>query len=495
MAESSFSRLANRVGDVFLAPLIAVPNIGLAALNATVGGTARVAGSAVRVATGTRLGSIGEAAEDLSRRVADRAFDAARESTEMATDAVARITGGGGEESANTLLARTLLERATAAGLLPLTAAADAVRAARRIEAVRDAGERTWELFSKLLDPLSKKGVLPGEIGAKTAAEVRFGFYYMTTQGPLEAVAQDVSGIAGGGLALAMGDFEWLATALPRYRRSLEYVDDKAKHGEVQPESDFPLGASLAASATATIESYPDELTEALESDEARKVLRSLFKQSREIATLLLNYPNVEFQVLYGVLVFTLEAYLETADAERYSLCELAIVESALPDAEKDDCLAELRDTAPNTTVHFEYYVPLLVPKGGTREDQAHRRTAGGEVIDHGAYAESVFEPRAVHRAQAIGSELLTYRPLLWLYRDEALARRKSRAETIRKYGPEAARRIEQEPLYPLTDEEVAELTAGGPRPAGEVDRILIGQLRERGFERLAGRLESGSPG
>jgi hypothetical protein len=360
---------------------------------------------------------------------------------------------------------------------------------------VRDAGERSWELFSKLLDPLSKKGILPGDIGAKTAAEVRFGFYYMTTQGPLEAVAQDVSGIAGGGLALAMGDFDWLARALPRYRRSLEYVDDKAKHGEVQPDSDFPLGASLASSATATVESFPDELTEALESEDATQVARSLFQQSSEIATLLLNYPNVEFQVLYGVLVFTIEAYLEVADAERYALCELAIMESALSDAAKDDCLAELRDTAPNSTVHFEYYVPLLVPKGGTREDQAHRRTAGGEIIDHGAYAESVFERRAVHRAQAIGSELLTYRPLLWLYRDEKLARRKTRSETRRKYGPEAARRIEAKPLYPLTDADVAELTEGGPRAAAEVHRILMVQLRERGLDRLADRLESGSPG
>ena len=128
MAESStFSRLTTTVSDALLAPLIALPNIGLAAINATVGGTARLAESAAKVATGTSLGTLAEAAEDFSRRVADRALEAAKESTEMATEAVARITGRGGDESANTLLARTLLERTTAIGALPLTAAVDAV--------------------------------------------------------------------------------------------------------------------------------------------------------------------------------------------------------------------------------------------------------------------------------------------------------------------------------------------------------------------------------
>ena len=493
MAESPmFSRLTNTVNDALLAPLIALPNIGLAAINATVGGTARLAESAARVASGTSLGTLAEAAEDLSKRVADRALDAAKESTEMATDAVAKIIGGGGDESANTLLARTLLERTTATGALPLAAAVDAVRAARKIEALRGAGEGIWELFSRLIDPLSKKGVLPGEIGAKTAAEARFGFFYMTTQGPLEAVAQDIRGITGGGMALALGDFDWLAEALPRYRRSMEYVHDKAEHDEVQPESDFPIGESLAESATSTVEDFPDELTEALETDDAMEVLTSLFKQPGEIATLLFNYPNVEFRVVFDVLKFTLEAYFEAADAERYSLCELAIMESSLSNEEKDECFEELRETAPNTTIEFEYYVPLLVPKDGKPEDRVFRRTAGGEIIDHGAVAESVFEPRAIDRAQAICSELLSYRPFLWLYRDEKLARQKNRSETVRKFGAEAAQRIEDEPLYPLTDEEVAELTEGGPRPKAELNRILVEQFRERDLDQVADRVEKG---
>ena len=492
---STLSRLTAAANDAFLAPLIALPNLGLAAVNAAVGGTARLAEAAAKAGSDAGLGVVAEAAEDFSRRLADRAVDAARTSTEMASDAVGRLVGKGGELSANTLLARTLLERTTATGALPLAAAVDAFRASRRIEAVRDAGDGVWQQFSQLLDPLSKKGVLPGKIGAKTAAELRFGFYFMTTQGPLGAVAQDVSGITGGGLALALGDLDWLAQALPRYRRSMEYVHDKAVHGEVQPESDFPLSAGLAESATATVESFPDDLAEALASGEAREALRALVEKPSEIATLLGNYPGVEFRVVSNALAFTLEAYFEAADAERYSLCELAILQSALSDEEKDGCLAQLRETAPNTTVQFEYYVPLLVPKGGGPEDQAFRRTAGGEIIDTGAVAESVFEPRAIERAQAIASELLSYRPFLWLYRDEARAREKNRTETIRKFGPEVARRIEEAPLYPLTAAEVAELTAGGPRPAAEVNRILLEQLHRRGLGEIADRLEERAAG
>ena len=71
------------------------------------------------------------------------------------------------------------------------------------------------------------------------------------------------------GYGLGRSDFDWLAEALPRYRRSMEYVHDKAEHDEVQPESDFPIGESLAESATSTVGDFPDELTEALETDDA----------------------------------------------------------------------------------------------------------------------------------------------------------------------------------------------------------------------------------
>ena len=394
-ASSTFSRLTTTVNDAFLAPLIALPNLGLAAINATVGGSARLAESAARAASDAGLGAFAEAVEDVSRRVADRAL---------------------------------------------------------------------------------------------------FGFYYMTTQGPLEAVAQDVRGITGGGLALALGDFDWLAKALPRYRRSMDYVYDKAQHDEVQPASDFPLSAALAESATSTVESFPEDLIEALGSGDALEVLRAMFEQPREIATLLVNYPNVEFRVVYDVLVFTLEAYLEAADAYRYSLCELAIMESALSD-ETRTLLSSSCATAPNPIVQLRVLRAAAGALGGAAEDRAFRRTAGGEIIDLGAIAESVFEPRAIERAQAICSELLSYRPFLWLYGDEKLALRKNRSETTRKFGPEAAQRIEKEPLYPLTDEEVAALTKGGPRPAAEVHRILVEQFRKRGLGELAERVADGLTG
>ena len=314
---------------------------------------------------------------------------------------------------------------------------------------MRDAGEGTWELFSRLLDSLSKKGVLPGEIGAKTAAEVRFGFYYMTTQGPLEAVAQDVRGIAGGGLALALGDFDWLAEALPRYRRSMEYVYDKAEHDEVQPESDFPIGAAIAESATSTVESFPNELTEALETDDAMEVLTLAVQAAERDRDAAVQLPErrVPRRLRRARLRSRPTSRRPMPSATRCASWRSWRARSRT--RRRTSVFEQLRDTAPNTTVEFEYYVPLLVPKDGKPEDQVFRRTAGGEIIDHGAVAESVFEPRAINRAQAICSELLSYRPFLWLYRDEKLARQKNRAETIRKFGAAVTERIEEDPLYP----------------------------------------------
>ena len=60
-----------------------------------------------------------------------------------------------------------------------------------------------------------------------------------------------------------------------------------------------------------------------------------------------------------------------------------------------------------------------------------------------------------------------------------------------RKFGPEVARRIDAEPLYPLDSNEIAELTKGGPRARDEVTRILVELLRARGLAYIANRVES----
>ena len=151
-------------------------------------------------------------------------------------------------------------------------------------------------------------------------------------------------------------------------------------HGDAQPDSDFPISAVLADLSRTTIRHYPAPFVQALESGDTLQVIRAVLENWGEIATLLLLFPYVEFRVVYDVLVFVLKAYFEVGDAQGYALCELAIMESALSNEEKDESLSLLRKTAPNSTVEFEYYVSLLVPIDGSLEDQAFHRNAANEI-------------------------------------------------------------------------------------------------------------------
>ena len=80
------------------------------------------------------------------------------------------------------------------------------------------------------------------------------------------------------------------------------------------------------------------------------------------------------------------------------------------------------------------------------------------------------------------------------------MAREKNHRETLRKFGPEATARVERQTLYPpLTAEQVAELTRGGPRPQQEINVIFLDLLRRRGLiyisDRVAAHLPGGLPG
>jgi hypothetical protein len=129
------------------------------------------------------------------------------------------------------------------------------------------------------------------------------------------------------------------------------------------------------------------------------------------------------------------------------------------------------------------------VPFGGTVEQKAHRRSACGDIIDNHSVIPSVFNQRAMHIAQSLCCEVISLRSFLWLYRDERVAQEKHFRETARKFGPEAARRIAEQPLYPLQPAEIAELTQSGPRSSEEVAKILDGLLRERGLNGVADRI------
>jgi hypothetical protein len=484
-----FGNLASRGNDALLAPFIVFPELGLSAINATVSATARMAAAAARAAGSTGLVPFAALAEEFSSRVADRTLTTAQDATALAVAGARRAIGQDSGPTSNALLASTLLEKGTATAALPLLIVGDGVAAALTVEPSRQAAIGLGMLVSRGLDTVSSQGVIPGNVKADTAARSRFGFYDMTTNGPVEAVARDVRGILGGLLALALGDPEWLAQGLKGFQISAEYVHEKVEHGEVGPHSDIPISVSLGRYGTTIVEKFPKEFVRALESGDLLGVIRACLVEPEKVTTLLALYPTFTFKVLYDVTVFMGKGLLDGPDAQKYALCELAIIESRLTNDEKDAALVDLRKTAPRTIIEYEYYVPLLVPFGGTPQDKVSRRNAAGEVIENHTVVPSVFKQIGMDIAQSLCSEVISLRSFIWLYGEEQVAREKNHRETTRKYGPEVARRIAEHPRYPLGPEQVAALTQAGPRTPAAVASILDGLLRERGLRDLADRI------
>jgi hypothetical protein len=348
-------------------------------------------------------------------------------------------------------------------------------------------------LVSRGFDVVSRPGVIPGRVGADCAARARWGFYIMPTNGPIEAMNRDLRGIVGGLLALAIGKPDRLARGLRGYRISAEYVHEKVLHGEVGPGTDIPIVVALGRYGSRIVETYPEAFVQALESGDRRAVSRAYFQEPGRITKWFALYPVFSFLVLYSVATFMWKALRDGRDAQKYALCQLAIMDSPLTCAEKDAALDDLRKTAPKTIVQYEYYVPLLVPFGGTVQDKVHRRNAAGEIIDNHSVIPSVFNQRAMHIAQSLCCEVISLRSFLWLYGDERVAQTKHYAETARKFGPDVAQRIAEQPIYPLQAEDIAELTRSGPRSSEEVAKTLDGLLRERGLNGVADRISLGS--
>lgn len=487
-SDGTFATLASRANDAFLAPFIVLPELGLSAFNAALGATARMAAATARAAGSVGAGPFADLAEEFSTRVGDRAMTAAQDAAAVAAAGARKVVGPEPGPTANALLASTVLEKGTATAVLPLLIAGDAVATVLSFEPVRHAAIALGMAVSERLDTVSAPGI-DGTLKADTAARLRFGFYDMTTNGPVEAVARDVRGVVGGLFALTLGDLDWLAQGLKGFQGSAEYVYEKVEHGEVGPHSDIPISVSLGRYGTTIVEKYPKEFVRALESRDILGVVRACVDEPAKITTLFALYPPFTFKVLYDVTVFMGKALLDGPDSQKYALCELAIMESGLTNGEKDAALLELRRTAPRTIVEYEYYVPLLVPFDGTAEDKVYRRNAAGEVVENRTVMPSVFKQVGMDIAQSLCAEVIGLRSFLWLYRDEPLARAKNDRETSRKYGPRVAARIAAHPRYPLAPPEIAALTEGGPRPAPEVAAILDGLLRERGLQHVADRV------
>jgi len=451
-----------------------------------------VAEATTRAAGRTGLVPFAALVEEFSGRVADRTLATAKETADLAVAGTQKAIGLGPARSANALLSSTLLEKGTATAALPLLMAVDGVAAALTVEPSRQAIIALGMLVSRGLDAVSSLGVIPGNVGADTAARSRFGFYDMTTNGPVEAVARDFRGVVGGLLALALGDLDWLAQGLGRFQVSAEYVYEKVEHGEVGPRTDIPISETLGAYGTTITRNYPEEFVQVLGSGDPLEVVRACLKEPGKVTTLFTLYPIFTFLVLYDVAVFMGKGLLDGPDAQKYALCELAIMESQLANDAKDAALAALRKTAPNTIIEYEYYVPLLVPFDGTVADKVYRRNAAGEIIDTHTVVPSVFKHIAMDIAQSLCSEVISLRSFLWLYGDEQMAREKNYRETARKYGPGVAQRVAEHPRYPLRPEQVAELTQTGPRAPAAVAAILEGLLRERGLGDVADRITAG---
>jgi hypothetical protein len=349
-------------------------------------------------------------------------------------------------------------------------------------------------LISRAFDRVSRKGVLPGHVGARVAARARWGFYIMPTNGPIEAMNRDLRGIVGGVFALALGKPDRLAKGLRGYRISAEYVHEKVQHGEVGPGSDIPIVMALGRYGSRIVETFPEEFVQALESGKRRAVARAYLRQPGGVTKWFALYPIFSSLVLYSVATFMWKALRDGPDAQKYALCQLAIIDSAMSAADKDAALEALRKTAPKTIVQYEYYVPLLVPFGGTVQDKVYRRNAAGEIIDNHSVIPSVFNPKAMQIAQSLCCEVISYRSFLWLHGDEQAARDAHYRETARKFGPEVAKRIAEQPLYPLEPDEIAELTRSGARDAQAIAAILDELLRERGLEGVADAIRRAAP-
>lgn len=483
-----------RANDVFLAPFIVFPNLGFSALNAAVGGAAAVAERSARAAGAVPLAG---AVEQASGRLAEQALGTARASANLAARGARRAVGGGaaddGAVTANQLLADTVLDQGTATALLPARAALDAAAATLEVPPVQRAAVFYGRQLSRLLDAFSSQGAIPGAIGADTSARVRLAFRDLSTNGPTGAVARDFRGIVGGLAALMLGDFQRLEQGAIGFQGSMEYVFDKKLNGEVQPEVDFPIGARLAAIASEIIERFPWGFVRALGTRDPVEVLRAYLRNPGQVNTLFGRYPGATFNVLGDVLVYIAAAIFDTPAAQTYALNELYVMESRLSDEGKDWSLGILRETTPLTGVEYEFYVPLVVPLGGTFRDKAFRHNAAGEIIPDHTVAPSVFDQTAIDIAQAVNAELLTLRSFVWLYRDEAVARQKAYQATVRKFGREAARRVQANPRYPLTPEDVQALTGGlPPRSRQEVDAIQDTLMRQRGVLNVADSIKLG---
>ena len=473
----------------WLAPLTILPNVGLAAVNATIAATASLTGLASRMGETAGVPLAGVLA-DSSDQIATRARAGLLESIDLVETGVRTTLGREPAVPGTSLISRTMIDEGLRAAAWPASVALASASASLSTTTSENAMGTLGTLVAKVLSVKTPPGILPADEDAVAVARVRQGFVVMVTN-PSGAIFQDVRGMVGGLAALAVGDPLWLASGLRTFRRHVEYVYEKEVRGELGPGTNLPMSAALAKLAKEVVEGFPEAFVQALEQQGVRQAFRVYFSEPAPVNRVYQLYMQFTFQMFSDIAGFLWHGVFDAPDAQKCSICELAVMESQLTDAEKDAALFEVRKTAPKAIIEFEHYVPLLIPSDGTCDDKACCRTAADAIVDHRNVVPSVFTKDAIWLAQSVNAEACSLRSFLWLYRDEQLARTINNRETRRKFGPEVARRIADQPIYPLVPEEIATLTAGGPRTAADVDAIFDELLRERGLAAVADSIKA----
>jgi hypothetical protein len=481
--------------QALLVPLRLAANVGLATADIAAAGASRAANLAAGVLSLSLLPLSPVA--DLVKRTSDSMLGQHRnggKTTSTGSSPVSHhATVGHVQPPAKQRLGGAVLTLATRAAELPIPAATAAIEAAYQNPVVRQTFDSAVLLLSSSLDRYSRRSIFPDSIVRTRNATFRKAALQALLGGPFPAVLQDFKGMVGGLTSLFLGDPHTLAQGSRAFKRSMDYVYEKWLHGEIQPDSDFPLKAELAEAAVTVVQRFPKQFVEALDRGDLGEIGNAYLAQMGDVNAFVLNYPKAAYHVLTGASKFILEIFVQVEDGYAYPLNELAIFDSRLSDEEKDWAHEALRKTAPKPIVDFEYYIPLLVDAKGNLAEKHYRRNAAGDIINDRLGTPSIFPTQSIELAQSIHAELSSLPSLIWLYGDVKKAREKNLEETTRKFGPIAAKRIAERPMFPLSSAEIDELTGSGPRTHQQIEDTLDSVMRLRGLVAIAEGIKRGS--
>ena len=486
------SRSRLRAALALFLPVIIAANAAFTVVDGTVAGSAWLLRTLLQ-----GLARLGVPVVHVLARAADAVLVRARRhlatNATLVRSAVAAVAGRHTPVRSTQLLSLTCVAGAARTLAWPASALYDIADVLVSTPPTRGWLAHVGVLLSRCLAPASWTGVVPGRAGHWAAARTRLGFIVMLINGS-NAVMLNLQGMCGGVLALLFGDAVWLADGFDRHRGYAHYVWEKEGNGELGPGSKLPMTRHLVAIADPIVNRFPEDFVRVMRHDGWWAGLRAYLAQPNDVHRMLVSYWTFTARMMWDVAVFFAVGLLDAPDAQRATLCEMAIATSHLPADEKEPALFEVRKTAPNAIIEFEHYVSLLLPYDGTAADKVYRRTCAGDIVDTRTVVPSIFTLAAIRFAQSTNAEAYSLRTFLWLYRDEARARAVNAQETARKFGPETVARLAVTPMYPLTSEEIAALTAGGPRPDAEVAGILDRELRARGLGAIADRIAQARP-